>query len=177
MKYCGHCKKQKPLSEFYKDKKNKDGLYSWCKQCKILANQKRYHKGGRIQAVKNSLIRQKKIQSEWKLYFNKINPEPKCEICQKDLQYFSGKNFTSVNFDHRKETKIIVNPCQWLTSHHPIKKYIKIWEDSDFGILCLICNKMLPTKDRLEWIKAVLKYIKSYTTFKRGGEKWNSKKR
>lgn len=33
MKRCSKCKKVKPISEFYKNKKAISGLYSWCKSC------------------------------------------------------------------------------------------------------------------------------------------------
>lgn len=33
MKQCSKCGKIKPLSEFYRDEKNKDGFYGVCKKC------------------------------------------------------------------------------------------------------------------------------------------------
>jgi len=33
-KICSRCKKEKPITEFYKDKNTKDGLTCWCKECK-----------------------------------------------------------------------------------------------------------------------------------------------
>lgn len=44
-KRCGHCKETKPLSEFTKDRRNKDGLNNYCRACKKLYNdaQKEYH--------------------------------------------------------------------------------------------------------------------------------------
>ncbi len=33
MKRCSKCKKEKPISEFYKNKKAISNLYSWCKSC------------------------------------------------------------------------------------------------------------------------------------------------
>ncbi len=32
-KRCNNCKEIKPVSEFNKDKKAKDKLYRWCKNC------------------------------------------------------------------------------------------------------------------------------------------------
>lgn len=34
MKRCWHCKETKPLSEFTKDRRNKDGLSGICRACK-----------------------------------------------------------------------------------------------------------------------------------------------
>jgi hypothetical protein len=41
MRICGRCKIEKPLTEFYKDKRNKDGLTTICKKC-IRVDAKRY---------------------------------------------------------------------------------------------------------------------------------------
>lgn len=32
-KQCVYCGKVLPVSEFYRNKKNRDGFYSWCKHC------------------------------------------------------------------------------------------------------------------------------------------------
>jgi hypothetical protein len=39
-KLCRKCKKQKPESDFHKDKSCKDGLARWCKECKTKAARK-----------------------------------------------------------------------------------------------------------------------------------------
>jgi len=39
MKQCSKCGEEKPLTEYYKQKSNKDGLYTYCKSCKY--NQQR----------------------------------------------------------------------------------------------------------------------------------------
>lgn len=36
MKVCGSCKQKKPLSAFYKNSRNKDGIQSRCKHCQKL---------------------------------------------------------------------------------------------------------------------------------------------
>jgi hypothetical protein len=42
-KRCGTCKIEKPLSEFHKNKRNKDGLSYHCKSCKKQKDNERYH--------------------------------------------------------------------------------------------------------------------------------------
>ena len=39
-KQCSNCKKEKPLTSFYKSSKTKDKLQSWCKQCTLEASRK-----------------------------------------------------------------------------------------------------------------------------------------
>lgn len=34
-KKCGHCKTEKPLSEFNKRFGNSDGLHEWCRNCQL----------------------------------------------------------------------------------------------------------------------------------------------
>ena len=41
-KICSKCGKEKDISEFYKDKKQKSGLYPSCKQCKVKIVKKNY---------------------------------------------------------------------------------------------------------------------------------------
>ena len=66
MKICTICKIEKDESEFYKNKRNKDGLNSWCKACFHDYNQKWY---------KNNSENMKKYMKEW----SKNNPEYKKE--------------------------------------------------------------------------------------------------
>ncbi len=40
MKICYKCKEEKPISEFHKNKKTKDGLRYECKSCNIANNKK-----------------------------------------------------------------------------------------------------------------------------------------
>jgi len=42
MKYCNRCKKEKPLSEFYKDNTRSSGYHSSCKLCNN-ANKRNAH--------------------------------------------------------------------------------------------------------------------------------------
>ena len=59
MKRCSKCKKTKVLSEFFKSRRNKDGLYGCCKSCQIAyrqgekgkAYQKNYHQSKQGKAI------------------------------------------------------------------------------------------------------------------------------
>ena len=53
MKECSKCKKLKTTSEFYKDSKNKDGLWSYCKTCKS-AQRKEYYQNNKEKEKKNA---------------------------------------------------------------------------------------------------------------------------
>ncbi len=44
MKTCARCGEEKPLSEFHKNKKAKDGLQSFCKECRNKAERESYRK-------------------------------------------------------------------------------------------------------------------------------------
>lgn len=85
-----------------------------------------------------------------------------CQICDKVL-YFNDSNDRedSVNFDHRSESgPIKENPTTWLSNHPYTDRNLKIWRKANFGILCAKCNRALPTRNRLKWIKRVLKYVR-----------------
>lgn len=43
-KKCSHCGETKPITEFNKNSKTKDGLKSWCRQCSSEYNALRYSK-------------------------------------------------------------------------------------------------------------------------------------
>lgn len=42
LKTCAKCGEAKPLTEFNKDSNKRDGLQTWCKECKKIANAKYY---------------------------------------------------------------------------------------------------------------------------------------
>lgn len=41
-KTCSKCKQVKPLSEFHKDARSKDGVHSWCRECRCTVGKQRY---------------------------------------------------------------------------------------------------------------------------------------
>ena len=50
-------------------------------------------------------------------------------------------------------------PSSWLQSHPATVKNQEIWKKCNFGRLCLQCNKSLPTKNRKQFIKNIVKYV------------------
>lgn len=70
MKTCSKCKESKPLTEFWKQSSNRDGLHIWCKGCAGAS-----HK----QWVENNRARSAEIKREWCARY----PERSREIARK----------------------------------------------------------------------------------------------
>lgn len=96
-KICTKCKKEKPLSEFSKDKSKKDGLKFWCKSCdkqwrennkderkqylkdnteKIKQQQKQYYQQNKNKLVQYSKQYRKDNEKEKKQYEKQYNNRP-----------------------------------------------------------------------------------------------------
>ena len=127
MKTCSKCKTEKQLSEFYKNKAQKDGFNNQCKQCHIIHNKKDYqkHKEKRIATNKNYRLnnieadKNRKRNSRLKLtygisYEQKFaivkNQNNRCAICDDDL-----KDPKHTHLDHNHTTGairgILCNHC------------------------------------------------------------------
>lgn len=75
-KICNKCKQEKPIVNFWKDKKAKDGLFSSCKQCgKILHQQYNKENPEKVRAWVNRY--QSTIKGYLNLLFNHI--KDRCE--------------------------------------------------------------------------------------------------
>jgi 5-methylcytosine-specific restriction endonuclease McrA len=105
-----------------------------------------YHKGWQKECLKS-----------WEGY---IPIKNNCQICGKTI-YFNKRNpKESIHFDHKKEIKEVrKSPFAWLSKHQRTPKNQKTWESFNFGILCQRCNNYLPTYNRKEYMKRVIKYV------------------
>jgi len=88
-KVCTKCNEAKPISDFYRAKRSKDGFHSWCKQCARKNDKKKkyYSKPGA-----------KRKRNEWK-YQNRYgitigqrermyaNQDGKCGMCKQLVPY------------------------------------------------------------------------------------------
>lgn len=98
--------------------------------------------------------------NSWSKYFPfKTN----CQICNKEIfwNHESKSKNIAINFDHKNggKEKIKGSPSKWLRLHKCTKENVKHWEDNGFGYLCQVCNKNLPTINRVEWLVKALIYM------------------
>ncbi len=115
---------------------------------------KRYNKEACMLKNKERKI---KCIASWKNY---IPNKTKCEICGKII-YFKGHiHKNTIHFDHKHENCSIQNiPSNWMALRYRTPKNQVIWESCDFGLLCSHCNSCLPTKNRKQWVRKVIKYV------------------
>ena len=73
-KQCQKCKQSLPLTEFHKDKTNKDNLNRWCIACK------------RVSRFKNCQIPEVYLKRRWD-GFGKVNKHRKTQRAKKDITY------------------------------------------------------------------------------------------
>jgi len=101
---------------------------------------------------------EKMLLDEWRSFF----PSPSyCQICGKELYFNSGNINTSIHFDHRCNGNELIksSPTQWLKNNRRTPEKEKIWSSCKFGILCNKHNRVLPTRNRKEFVNKLLRYI------------------
>ena len=85
-KICGKCKTQKELSEFYKNKKKKDGLNGYCKSCFLIVS-----KEHRVKNDKKEKDRHSKYRLENKEKIKKWREDNKEKLNSKKRSYRKKK--------------------------------------------------------------------------------------
>jgi hypothetical protein len=90
MKTCSKCKETKPLSEFYKHKKRKDGLNCWCKGC-VKLHQKEYHKSEKYKEYQKEYQKSDKRREYLKEYY-KSEKYKEYQKSEKYKEYFKSDN-------------------------------------------------------------------------------------
>lgn len=117
-KVCSKCKEEKDVSEFYKDKKYKDGLYCWCKECnkKRSKHYRQDHKEEEKQYNKQYKREHKEEISKQKKQYNQDHKE---EINQWQKQYNEKRKEETrqYNKQYKKDNKEEINQYN--------KQYIK----------------------------------------------------
>ena len=96
---------------------------------------------------------------KWKKHFIGLyGLNPKCEICSKNLSWDKKKDVDVVNFDHQGSTQIHCQISHWIQSHNLSQGNKETWRLSNFGILCISCNRYLPRLNRIQFLKSALNY-------------------
>jgi hypothetical protein len=131
-----------------------------------LANKEKWVKRGnryywdnkekRFEYIRGYCVRNR---NNWLEYLLSKNPSPKCEVCGKELKYFDGKD--GIHFDHRENgnESIQHHPSSWMGRHPLNKNNIEKFESCNFGILCIRCNRILPTIGRQSFMRRLIKYV------------------
>jgi hypothetical protein len=171
MKKCSICKRSLSFESFGKDSSIKSGLSYKCRECNRVGSalyRKMYPE--RIdhskKAVSNKRTRERYLV-QWTEYLQDRFGDPICQVCQKQLKWFDSDASLTVNFDHRhghdapiqtkRDTGASVS--NWIRTRPCNDRNINIFEECDFGILCIRCNSSLPTADREEWVRNVNHYV------------------
>jgi len=104
MKTCKTCNETKPLTEYYKQRSNKDGLYVHCKSCVSLSRKKHYLE------VKDSVrSNQREYYQQNKDYFSKKSKKYREENRDKVLDYnklYSKKHYKENKHKYIEKSRV-----------------------------------------------------------------------
>ena len=128
MKQCFRCKIYKSKREFYKNKANKDGLYSYCKSCHVIATKKWKKENKELH-----LFYRRKRYNKNREFFAAYKKELKCYKCKENHP-------ACLAFHHRNPSKKSFNiGCSLV--RYSIKKIMK--EIAKCDVLCANCHMKL----------------------------------
>lgn len=86
--------------------------------------------------------------------------ETQCQMCGIDIFFHSKNRKTAIHFDHRHGNKHYPrSPHQFLLWGPRTPKREALWKSFDFGMLCMKCNLMLPTENRVQFIENAIRYM------------------
>lgn len=140
MRICSKCKKEKSLSEFYKDKSSKDGYCCWCKKCKDKSTKKFRKKNPEWQ---QNYMKEYHLKNNYDIsyedFLNLYNEQNgQCGICKK---------YISIDIDSEKHLKANVD-------HNHTNKKVR-------GLLCENCNRAIGLlEDNITNLYNAIEYLK-----------------
>lgn len=110
---------------------------------KSKAEKRAYWTTYRHRQSKKILAMQRMYRKRYTMSWLSVIPaKTQCQICGKEP------------IDH--------HPNSWLRRHPYNEKNKKVWDECKFGMLCLQCNRALPTLNRIEWLEKALAYAKQF---------------
>jgi len=154
-KVCSKCKKEKPLSEFYKDKATRDGLHSWCKVCKDTRQRKWFQKN-----IEKQRERLRPYHRRWR-------KEHKEKVRNWKLKYLFGialEDYNQMLEEQNGVCAICGKPerkkgCSLSVDHNHRTGQVR-------GLLCGDCNRGLGLLNTDSFgvlnLEMAIKYVKKY---------------
>jgi len=155
-KLCTRCGETKSVDCFYLYKK-RNVYRSNCRDC-YNEWSREYGKRDDVKERRNEKYKKRgnKNLIGWAKY---IPSETDCAICGIKIVFNSKSINKSIHFDHTKEVcAIMTSPMDWLIKHRCTDENKDTWDSCNFGMLCGVCNRALPTKNRKEWLKKAMDY-------------------
>lgn len=144
-KICPHCKIEKSISDYHKDKKNKDGLASSCKDCRNKMAQSWYHNLVAKKWNKQHIERARKNQLKAK-YNITIEDYDKMFMQQNGVCAVCGKTESSKNQYGLRRLSVDHN--------HKTGKVR--------GLLCAKCNQAIGLfDDNVDYLLNAVEYLRS----------------
>lgn len=128
-KLCKKCKIEKPLSEFHKRSKNKDGLYSYCHECSR-ADANTYYAKNRNKYIIRSAESHPKLRHKRKLFLQSIRCKYGCQLC-------GEKDSDVLDFHHADPSKKLFN-VTW-GADVAVSRFIE--EINKCIVLCANCHR------------------------------------
>lgn len=176
MKWCPKCKSQKPLEDFHKSSRSKDGRNGYCKECNIKQRMDRYeHKKEKI--IKTDSRKQCRICKEIKEYsYFKNKKNTYCDQCVKfigNVRVLKRYKLTPESYKSMLDSQSGV--CK--ICNFPEKDGRRLSVDHDHsccsgttscgkcirGLLCSRCNKTLGMiKDDQDLLLTMIEYLQNY---------------
>lgn len=135
-------------------------LYYYKNRERILTRKKYLRSNNEYVKEERKKKREQRVSNlrEWEKF---IPSQSNCQICNKEIFFNKSNAKNAIHFDHRLDGEELIknNPSNWLYSHKCTEENKKIWHESSFGMLCRYCNLILPSKNRVQWLEAINKYI------------------
>ena len=180
MKQCTKCKKTKPLEQFAKNKGNKSGIHSWCKQC--MSDKVLEYRGGRVfkPLMRTATHKQCRICEQMKPYSeysgNRKQQESYCSECKK----FMGTERVLKKYGLNVDSYMRIYENQGgvcMICKNPEKDGKRLSVDHDHtccsgasscgrcirGLLCSRCNRALGVvNDNIDLMKAMIQYLENF---------------
>jgi hypothetical protein len=135
MKRCSSCKTDKPLTEFNRKRKNKDGLQSLCKSCNRTRS-KRYYAENREHHKRVILERNTEARKAKQEFIAQFKAGKKCYYCPEDTA-------CCLDFHHLDPSTKEFNISQMLHDGCSFKRLLK--EIGKCLLLCSNCHRKLHT--------------------------------